>query len=73
MSWDWQDFVAIAIALTAAGYLGRQAWRLMARKSGGSCGGCGTCSSNASQAPLVPVEGVGRIERKTGQGGSTSG
>ena len=43
-----QDIVAILIVVIAAGYLARQAWLRISRKTGGSCGSCPSCPSNDS-------------------------
>jgi hypothetical protein len=52
-----QDFLAISIVAIAAGYLARQGWLRLVRKSGGACGSCSNCGSDrtANSLPIVTL------------------
>ena len=75
MHLPWQDIFALALVSLAAGYLGWQTWRLVARRrasacGGGSCAGCNAASTVAGK-PLVTIQGLesaGRLESRTPDG-----
>jgi len=59
MTLDWQTLATLALVLLAGGYLGRRAWRTIARRTSGGCGACGSCPSKAGAADskqLIPLE-----------------
>lgn len=54
MEFGWQDLVAIAIIVAAAGYLANLAWSAVRRgKSGGCGGGCAKCSTGTAQVVTI--------------------
>ncbi|QEH32691.1 hypothetical protein OJF2_11700 [Aquisphaera giovannonii] len=54
MDFTWQDLVAMAIVLGAAGYLASLAWSAVRGRGAGGCGGgCAKCSSAAE--PVVSI------------------
>jgi FeoB-associated Cys-rich membrane protein len=57
MTLDWQTSIAAAMVLVAAAYLGRRAWKTVARKSAG-CGACPSCPADQDSAgkPLVQLD-----------------
>jgi hypothetical protein len=61
---DLQDVLVAVIALAAAGYLARQAWRTWA---GAGCSGgcCKNAVPPAKEPPLIsPEELLGRVRRR---------
>ncbi len=61
----WQDVLTFAVVLSSVAYLGRSAWRAMAKRTG--CGtGCGSCpkGSTTSQpqgdGPIIPLDALTR-------------
>ena len=60
-----QDLLAILLALLAAGYLVRFAWRRFGGGQGGACGSCSSCGS--AHAPSVrPLVSLEVPEKRTG-------
>lgn len=62
MTLNWQDFVALAVVLAAAGYLVRLALSAVSRKSGvRACSSCAGCSSPDGQGSTVgePLVSIG--------------
>jgi hypothetical protein len=55
MNVDWQNAAVLVVVVAACAYLGRAAWRTIARRKAAACGGCGTCPSNANQQKLQVV------------------
>jgi hypothetical protein len=74
MQLDWQTAVVLFVIVAATAYLGRVAWRSIARRKAAACGGCDTCGANgkaqmvelgqlassAPQEPRPPAKGSGR-------------
>jgi attachment p12 family protein len=60
MTFDWQNAVALAVVIAAAGYLGRRAWQTVVHRKQGGCGACGNCSTEKSPAgaALVPLDSL---------------
>ena len=49
MTFDWQNSVALAMVLTATGYLFRRSWRTLAKKREAGCGACGNCPAEGAK------------------------
>jgi hypothetical protein len=66
MNLGWQDLVALAIVLAAAGYLARLARGAFSRKAEAGCGAaCGKCAAGpkSSGTGPDPVVSIGTIAR----------
>jgi hypothetical protein len=66
MTFDWQNVAAALLVVTAAAYLGRQSWLVLARKKSSGCGTCAKCpveAATSSGQPLVSIEALVRTAR----------
>jgi hypothetical protein len=72
MSFEWQNLMALALVVSAVGYLARRGWQTFARKGSSSCGGCGDCPSAAEASP-VQIVAVDSLRQSAAVNGAADG
>jgi cytosine/adenosine deaminase-related metal-dependent hydrolase len=64
MTVAWQDWIALAAALSAACYLAYRGWLAMTRRRSAGCGACAGCQTGKGEGELVGVEQLAESARR---------
>lgn len=67
MTFDWQSVIALALVASAAAYILRRVWIVIARRQQARCAsGCATCPAD-SQIPSSSVVGIEALQQSAKQ------